>query len=356
MNRKLADARIGYGGYSRDFAHPGDRRRFCAYAEQRGLTYEQAKIDRPYDAVLITHNGDIAGWTARKRRDGDRLRFVFELVDSYFEQKSPMRRFLKGTGRYALGTESRLSPDFYATLTKACEAADAVICSTLEQREAILRYNPNVIVSFDWFGGDLGPPKADYRRSERLRLVWEGQSTTVPNLQVLREPLNDLRDRVELHVVTDPSIHRYFGRFAPYPSRQALQGIECPIVMHEWQRDSFHQHITSSDVAVIPIETRNRLWRGKPENKLVLLWKLGMPVLTTSTPVYERTMAAAGLDLACESSARWGEKLQQMVDASAAELERIGLQGREHARKAYSDATFLSVFDTVFSSIGFGPA
>ena len=43
------------------------------------------------------------------------------------------------------------------------------------------------------------------RRSGKLRVVWEGQSTTLPNLQVIREPLNDLRDKVELHVVTDPS-------------------------------------------------------------------------------------------------------------------------------------------------------
>jgi hypothetical protein len=356
MSPKLSEARIGYAGYSADFSHPGDRRRFSAYAAQKGLAYERAALGSPYDLVLVTHNGDIAGWTARKRREGNRLKFVFELADSYFVQTAPARRFIKGSARFLLGTESRLSPDFYRTLVHACEAADAVICSTLEQREQILRYNPNVVMSFDWFGGDLGAPKADYRRGDRLRLVWEGQSTTVPNLQVLREPLNDLRDKIELHVVTDPVIYRYFGRYAAYPTAKALLGIECPIVMHEWQRGSFDRHITASDLAVIPIETHNALWRGKPENKLVLLWKLGMPVLTTSTPVYERTMAAAGLDMVCENVADWGEKLQRMIDAPAPELERIGLHGREHAGRAYSDAAFRNAFDTAFASVGFDPS
>jgi hypothetical protein len=352
----LRDARIGYAGYSADFRHPGDRRRFAAYAEQKGLAFERADLARPYDLVLVTHNGDIPGWTHRKRREGDRLKLVFELVDSYFVHTSPFRRLVKGSARYAMGTDSRLSPDFMRTLIRACEAADAVICSTLEQRETIRRYNPNVFMSFDWFGGDLGAPKGDYARGEKLRIVWEGQSTTVPNLQVIREPLSDLRDRIELHVVTDPLIYRHFGRLRPYPSMQALEGIECEKIFHRWEKDSFSRHVTAADLAVIPIYEANRLWRGKPENKLVLLWQLGMPVLTGATPVYERVMAAAGLDLVCRSPAEWGAQLERMIGASPAELEAIGRRGQAHALSAYSKEEFQARFDAVFSAVGFDPS
>lgn len=355
MSRPLAEARIGYAGYSQDFRHPGDRRRFSAYADQKGLSYERPSLDRDYDLVLITHNGDIPGWTARKRREGDRMKFVFELVDSYFVQRNPVRRWLKGSARYALGTDSRPSPDFLKTLIRACEAADAVICSTPEQQATIRRYNPNVFLSFDWFGGDLGEPKSDYRRGDRLRLVWEGQAVTLQNLLALREPLNRLKDRIELHVVTDPVLRRYFGRFGAMDSRRILQGIEAPITFHPWRRETFSQLITAADLAVIPIETTQPMMCGKPENKLVLLWQLGMPVLTSSTPAYQRAMAGAGLDMICTSPAEWQAKLEQMTRTAAEEFEAIGRQGRRHALDAYSAAAFRAPFDAVFTSLGFDP-
>jgi glycosyltransferase involved in cell wall biosynthesis len=350
---KLADARIGYAGYSRDFSGPGDRRRFGAYARMKGISFEYAVLDRPYDLAYVTYSSDLPGWVARKRREGDGLKLVFELVDAYFNQTNPIRRVLKGSGRYLLGTESRLSPDLRRTLIGTCEAADAVICSTEEQRETIRRYNPNVIVSFDHFADELGAPKTDYRRSGKLRVAWEGQSTTLPNLQVIREPLNDLKDKVELHVVTDPLIHRYFGRFGTYPAMDALKGIECDRHFHRWERDTFSQAVTGCDVAVIPIDRSNALWWGKPENKLILLWQLGIPVLTTATPVYRRVMETAGIDMSCATSAEWGARLERLLGSSCEEVEWIGQRCRHFAEQAYSMEQFAGRFDRAFNAIGF---
>ena len=349
---KLADARIGYAGYSRDFSAPGDRRRFAAYAKLKGLPIEQAEPSRPCDLAYITYSGDLPGWIERKRREGDRLKLVFELIDGYFTQTNPVRRYLKGTARRLLGTDSGFSPDLRKTLIRACAAADAVICSTDEQRETIRRYNPNVFMSFDHFGDELGAAKADYARSGKLKVVWEGQSTTLPNLQVIREPLNDLRDRLELHVVTDPVIHRYFARFGAYPSMRALAGVECDKHFHRWDQATFSSDITAGDIAVIPIERANALWWAKPENKLVLLWKLGMPVLTTATPVYQRVMGAAGLDMSCATAAEWGRQLERLIAASPAALQAIGSECRSYAERTYSKEEFVRRFDQAFEAIG----
>jgi hypothetical protein len=349
----LRDARIGYAGYSRDFSVPGDRRRFAAYARLKGIPIEYAEPSRSYDLAYVTYSSDLPAWIERKRREGDRLKLVFELIDAYFTQKNLARRLVKGSARYLLGTDSRLSPDLRRTLIGACEAADAVICSTEEQRETIRRYNPNVFISFDHFADELGPPKTDYSRSGKLRIVWEGQSTTLPNLQVIREPLNDLRDKVELHVVTDPVIHRYFGRFLSYDSRDALKGIECDKHFHAWDRSTFSKEITACDLAVIPIDASNALWWGKPENKLVLLWQLGMPVLTTATPVYRRVMEAAQVDMSRATSAEWGAWLERALDPQRADLEHIGQHCRAFAERAYSKDEFLSRFDRAFQAIGF---
>jgi len=350
---RLADARIGYAGHSPDFSGPGDRRRFCAYAEHRGLRYERAQLGHDYDLVLVTHNADIPGWTDFNQHDPGRTILALELPDSYLFQTGLPRRYLKGAARYLLGVDSRLSPDFLKTLTRACESADVIICSTEEQAAAIRRYNSNVFTTFDYFGADLGPPKAGYARGRKLRLVWEGQSTTLANIRTVRDVLNDLRDRVELHVVTDPLVYRYFGRFFPRPSLDLLKGIECDIHFHAWDRPTFSAHITATDAAIIPIDAGNRFAMGKPENKLVMLWQLGMPVLTSPTPAYARTMAAAGIDMLCATPAEWRDQLVRLIAAEPPELETIGRRCRTFAERVYSKSEFVRRFDDAFASVGF---
>jgi hypothetical protein len=154
------------------------------------------------------------------------------------------------------------------------------------------------------------------------------------------------------NIVTDPLVFRYFGRFGSYPAMDALDGIECDKQFHNWGRATFSADIAKCDVAVIPIDRSNALWWGKPENKLVLLWQLGMPVLTTATPVYDRVMAAAGLDMSCSTVAEWGSQLERTISASPDELGRIGQRCRDYALKCYSKDEFLKRFDDAFASIG----
>ena len=352
---RLADARIGYAGYSPDFAHPGDRRRFSAYAEMRGLSYERAAIDRDYDLVLVTHSSDLSGWTRRKRREGDQLKLVFELVDSYFTQTNRVRRLLKGVTRYAMGLESRPSLDFRKQLIGTCRIADAVICSTPEQREIIRQFNPNVFISFDHFDADLSPPKEDYRRGPRLKLVWEGQAVTLPNLMWLAPVLNGFRNDIELYIVTDPYWRRWVISGQGTPVLEKLKQIECPLFFEAWSRQTFSHRIVESDLGIIPIDAQDPMARGKPENKLVLLWKLGMPVLTASTPAYDRAMTAAGLDMTCSGPEEWRDKLAEVIASSADRLRDLGTRGRAHAERAYSADEFAGRFDRAFAAVGFQP-
>ncbi len=354
--KRLSDARIGYGGYSRDFSRPGDRRRFSAYSRQRGLAYEYPDLKRDYDLVVITQNADLAGWTARKRREGDRFRLVVDLVDPYFEQKRLDERILKGVGRYWEGRDSRLSIDFLRTLKDVCRAADGVFCSTPEQRETILEHNPNVEISFDWFDDELGPPKRDFTRNGRLKLVWEGQAGTLRSIQKLRGPLNALKNKVELHVVTDPSVPRWYGRLGTLPAGELLAGIDCPVRFTPWEKETFSLHITAADLAVIPMDFSHPMFAKKPENKLVLLWKLGMPVLAASTPAYRRAMDAAGFDMICETERDWTERLAALAEAPGDRLAQLARRGHDHALGAYGEAAFRAPFDRMFSSFGFETA
>jgi hypothetical protein len=350
---RLQDARIGYGGYSASLGAPGDRRRFCAYARQRGLRFEQARLAEDFDVVLLTHNADLTGWLGRKRAEPTRFKLIFELVDSYLVQRALGWRLLKGAARYVLGTDSRYGPDFLRTLEAMCRASDLVICSTEEQRRMIEPFNDKVVPSFDFFESDLSAAKTNYDRSGRLRIVWEGQAVTLSNLQLLREPLNALRDKVDLHVVTDPILYRRLGRYGAMPSERLLSGFECPWQLHPWNKATFSSLITDADLAVIPIDTRDPMMRGKPENKLVLLWQLAMPVLVSPTPAYLRATTGAGLSELCVEADQWTARLNEWVDAPANRFEALGRRGLDYASSHYSAQAFAGRFDAAFEAVGF---
>lgn len=349
----LSSALIGYAGYARSCTGPGDRRRFLAYAKQRGLSFRHPALDDDCELVVVTQSADLPGWTARKRKAGNKLHLVLDLVDAYFQESRLAPRLLMGIGRYYERRDSRLSPDFLETLRRACSVADGILCSTLEQREIILRYNDNVEVSFDWFGDELCPPKREYGRGRRLKLVWEGQAVTLRNVQELREPLNTLKDEVELHVVTDETVPRWLRRYGRHPSRDLLNGIECPIILSRWDKADFSRRIIDADVAIIPMDLDHPIIRAKPENKLVLFWKLGMPVLVAPTPAYRRAMGAAGLDMLCETPADWLAHLRSLAAAPPERLSELGRLGYEHATLAYDDAAFRRPYDRVLTKLGF---
>src|SRR5689334_19244708 len=94
QDMQLSNANIGYAGYSRNFHAPGDRRRFCSYAARRELDFSYATLDGEYDAVLVAQNADLAGWTARKRREGARLKLFLDLTDPYFAQTNLFMRLI----------------------------------------------------------------------------------------------------------------------------------------------------------------------------------------------------------------------------------------------------------------------
>jgi len=54
--------RIGYGGTSRDFTAPQDRRRFCFWASNREGDFELADPSKQYDLVVLTQMADLSQW------------------------------------------------------------------------------------------------------------------------------------------------------------------------------------------------------------------------------------------------------------------------------------------------------
>ena len=89
---------------------------------------------------------------------------------------------------------------------------------------------------------------------------------------------------------------------------------------------------------------------GKPENKLIHLWKMGMPVITSNTNSYKRVMDKCGLDLVCNSENDWIKNLRLLSDNY--ELRRnIGKKVYNYANNYYGTTAVIERWDSMFNQI-----
>lgn len=339
--------RIGYVPIDSSLQSPGDRRRFAHYARQRGVVFELAVPDRPYDLVVVSSAADITVWS---RVRGPKI--IYDLIDSYLAiPRTSVRGQLRGTAKFLSRQHRHFEPSYWRSIEQMCRRADAVICSTEEQKRDISSFCPNVHRILDVHAAATVTRKHDWRAHQPFRFVWEGLPYTLPLLFQLAPLLRRLSLPWELHVVTNPYSPRWLGRFGRRDTRAELRRVFPDAVFHEWRDADFASIVTSCDAALIPLDLNDPFTRGKPENKLLLFWRVGMPVVTSASPAYERAMRSAGAPLTCRTSAEWLNTLERiMTDESL--RSGAGTQGFAFAEKEHSEARILGRWDAVFASVG----
>ena len=342
--------RIGYVPYDCSLTLPGDARRFCAYAEKRGLKYEVVKENQAYDLLILTERCDLTKWA-----NFNSGKIVFDLIDSYLALPfwTP-RNSLRGTYKYLSGAHASWEIDYRESVSKLCKVADAVVCTTEEQKSAIKTYCDNVHIILDIHSSVVSTEKADYsQQGKAIKIVWEGLGINVNQLGVIKDALLYLSKsyNLELHIITDPIIPRFFGKLGSVSTHEMAVNTFPNSYFHSWDKTTCAQLICDCDLAVIPIDTAP-LNRGKPENKMVLLWKMGMPVISTDIPAYRRAMSGANLDYTCSNTSDWIRKMKELFD-SADLREYAGCSGRQYANRWFSEERILSLWDELFLSIGF---
>jgi glycosyltransferase involved in cell wall biosynthesis len=341
--------RIGYVPYDNSLSAPGDTRRFCAYARKRGLRYELANPNQAYDLVVLSECANLTQWV--NYRSG---KIVYDLIDSYLSIPFwSVKNALRGSYKYFCGSHSTWQLNYSKSVANLCKVADAVVCTTNEQKKAIEKFCNNTHIILDMHTSALNARKADYKlNGDSIKIAWEGLGINVSQLEGISEALSHLSNfyKIELHIITDPVIPRYLGKFGSISTIEIIKKIYKNSFVHPWVEDTASKIICECDFAVIPIDSA-RFNRGKPENKLIFLWKMGMPVITTDTPAYVRAMADAGINLTCSNTSEWIEKIKFLV-VNEHNRKKFAECGYNYAHYNFSDKVILSKWDCVFRSIG----
>jgi glycosyltransferase involved in cell wall biosynthesis len=344
--------RLAYAPYDASLDAPGDRRRFVAWAKDRGADFEV--VDRPragIDVAVVCTAADLARW-----RDAPvGMKVIYDITDDYLGlPDTGLKNRARGLAKFVSGELSRPTLHYRALMVQMCRRADVVVVTSEDQRAHVeqLAGHHDVRIILDCYDADTVDRKRDYALSGSPRLAWEGLPFNVHTLALLREPLAAMADdlRPALHVVTQPTFRPYARRFGRRSSQaiaeRALPDIE--VVCHRWERSTLADAVAACDVAVIPLPLADGFAHSKSAQKLISLWAMGMPVVTSATPAYEEAMRGAGLELACRTTDDWTRALTTLLSDEDARRSAAHA-GRAYVERHASREIMLSRWDELLS-------
>jgi len=337
---------IGYVPHSNNLNAPGDRRRFGFYAKSKNMQFETASTKNNYNVVYITSSANISAWITYKQKNKN-TKLIFEIIDAYMLNKNLSWNFFRGFYRFLQGRESKLYFNYNNIYKKIFSIADAVVCSTQAQKDFILQYNNNVHISLDYFEEDITYKKTDYTTNKPFVLAWEGLSYTVKNILVLKTVLEKFNN-VHLKIITNEEIPIVWN--FKKKTKKLFKDCKFSYQIIPWEINTFSKEIAEADIAIIPINTSDELHYNKPENKLILFWKIGIPVITSETPAYKKVFNAINYDLTCKGDKDWIDKLNLFIES------KIDIKEHMNAVNTYIDTfhskeKFITDWDDIFESV-----
>ncbi|MCK5608112.1 hypothetical protein KAR91_39895 [Candidatus Pacearchaeota archaeon] len=346
----LNGLRIGYVPISDKLDQPGDKRRFCYYANKRGVAFEIAKPSESYDLVVVTQSGDLSVWNDYQKGNA---KIVYDFIDSYLAiPRWNLKGLLRGLGKYVAGQSQYLRLDHWKNLQDMCRRADAVICSTDEQKQDILQFCQNVHIILDIHSSVTRTVKTDYSAGDVFNFVWEGLPQNIQPFYEIKDVLESLKQnhKIALHIVTDLEYGQYLKKYRKRHTVDITRKLFDYVYIYEWNEQLCSTIISACDMALIPLPLNNPLYKGKPENKLLLFWRMGVPVVTSASPAYLRAMNGCGLTMTCRTTEDWIRVLEHYMGDEEARQD-VGQRGLAYANEHYSEETILKRWDDVFASV-----
>jgi hypothetical protein len=348
----LKNLKIGYVPISMNLSHPADRRRVVFWAKNRGHEIV-TDLTLPHDVVVISERADIGSWS---RKDFGAPR-IFDLIDGYLEPMSIGNDLLRGYAKFATGQTTGSIRRFSKQVEKLCTSVQGVICSTPEQRNSILRFNLNVhpiLDSHDEF--PLLVPRIVPVKNKEIRLFWEGLPFTLPNLSIFESVLKDIDSgiSVTLSVVTDSRYPKYLGKYLTRDTSRYIQKtfpiLSSKMNLVPWSPSRVKESAVTSDLGILPISINEPMNNYKAENRLLIMWRLGLPVLASPTKAYARVFNSIGSDGICTDAQNWVRQLENFTRDEESFMDQIR-RGQEYLSEHHSREKLLQSWDTAIGSV-----
>jgi len=343
--------KICYLPFDYNLKSPGDRRRTVFWAQKRGheVTFN---LEEKCDLIVVTEKSNFRN--SQIQKNGAPV--IFDLIDGYLSPENSLVDFMRGFTKKLDGQISGSIMRFSKHVAYMASLANAVVCSSVEQRQIISKLNNNTHIILD---SHSEIPLLKFREKERdpkhLSLFWEGLPYTAYGLKLLNPTFEELNTQINLtlNCVTDNDYYRLLGKYwkistLRYLKRQLTLPPEN-INLYSWTIKNLISIAYQSNLALLPISTTIPMQRLKPENRLLIMWKLGLPCLTSDSPAYARIEAETNVSIVCKSQSDWQESIHQYMDADFANTQVI--RGQQYILNNHNDEVLLSKWDSVAESV-----
>lgn len=346
--RKL---RIGYQPLSSDLSQPGDRRRVVFWAKQRGHNIV-TDLTEPVDVILLSERADFEVFSKKNSS----IPVIFDLIDGYLSKENFARDWFRGTSKVIGGQLSGRPKPFTKFVENLCLNVAGVICSSPEQRKTIEPFSNNIHIILDSHEELPLQVFGSRGRDSRNRILWEGMPATMGGLKQIKPVLSTVQKslNLDLNFVTNTRYFRLLGKYFESDTssllKQNLGGMYKNSSIIPWSTTNLVKTARLSDVAVIPINLSSPLQYLKPENRLLIMWRLGIPCLTSASPAYIRVAAKAISDTICSSAEDWQDKLTWLLQNADAS-EAIVQNGQAYIREFHNSDLILEKWDRAIESV-----
>ena len=344
--------KIAYWPHSQSLKSPGDRRRFIFYAESREILYEIYNPSKSYDLVYFSQSADITQYKEIKNQG---TKIIYDRNNSYFSDNSSIKGIFRNPAKF-IARQNKYLVGNYANYLKYefLPNIDGVACGSQEYVEALQKFSGNVHRIPDHSHNEIIETKLDYNNvdDQRIHIAWKGLGSNLYQLNQLKDVFHEfsLTHEFVLPVISENSFFKYMNRYIKTDSSKVIHNLCKNIIIHEWDDNTYSSIITKCDFAIIPVNENSPTAKMKPENKLINLWKMGMPVITSPIDSYKRVMSESRIDCLCSSDSDWLEKFKQLSNSSKLR-KNIGMQAKEYTQNNYSKDIVLNQWDEIFNSI-----
>lgn len=343
--------RIGYQPLSADLSQPGDRRRVVFWAKHRGHEIV-TDLNQPVDVILLSEKADFGAFPKK----ASRAPVIFDLVDAYLAKESHAKDWFRGSSKVLTGQLSGAPKAFTKFVENLCLSAAAVICSSPEQKETIAPFSENVHVILDSHDELPMIPFSQQNEQSRKYILWEGMPATIGGVSQIANALESIQKNrdLEMRFVTNMKYFLLLGRFLERDTSALLEKTMGNMYSHSkiisWSTQNLVEEAKRASVAVIPIDLSNPLQYLKPENRLLIMWRLGLPCLTSPSPAYKRVASIAQTDTICSSLEDWQVKMTKVLDRCDV-AEEIVSQGQTYLKEFHNKDLLLARWDAAFESV-----
>jgi len=342
--------KIGYFPLSDDLSAPGDRRRVVHWAKKRGHILKLNEVES-VDIIIVS---EVHTSAVKRRSKG--IPVVLDLVDAYYLPDGVIVDYARMVLRFVQNRQIGRVQRFSSFTNSLVSEVDLVITSSPEQRSQVEYLNSNTLDILDFHEEfPMLSPVKNFQDLRNFQVMWEGTTHTLGALKGLN--FSDFAGRqlsFVAAIVVDPTTNLLPFNCLPVKTgwwnRGLLNNYCDKWHLIPWSIDSVIDTAKHSHFSLLPIRLHDPFQSLKPENRLLISWRLGLPAFVSRSRSHARIESTIGLPLTFLDVKGFSGVLANYLEYRSLFQEQVEV-GQDYLRTFHSEEVLLRKWDSAIYSL-----